>query len=718
MTLSPSLQRNPQLDSWLEILGEGRVAVFTGKVELGQGIRTAIALIAAEELDVALERIEVRSADTARSPNELFTAGSGSLEESGNAVRQAAAEARAHLLELSSQQLGVPVEELRVDDGCVTAGSAAGRRGRSISYWELMAGKRFQREITGAASPKDPRHYTLVGRPTRRIGLEDLVTGRARFVQDLRPAGLAYGRVVRPPSPAARLESVDEAAARRLPGVIQIVRDGSYLAVVAEREEQAIEAVAALSRDAQWSERDSLPIQEELFDLLTRNPATSLPVVDGVPREEPVPPVETPAAAVTTLRARYLRPYHMHASIGPSAALARLDEGELTVWSHSQGVFILRASLARALELDSDRIRVIHVEGPGCYGHNGADDAALDACLLARALPGRPVLVQWERQEEHAWEPYGPAMAVDIQASLDAEGRVIDWNHDVYSDTHMGRALPFPSGSGFLADWYRDPPRMPPPRRPMLAFHGGIHRNADPLYAFPRRRIVKHLVADMPLRVSSTRGLGAFANVFAIESCMDELALEAGLDPLEFRLRHLEDERARTVLEAAAERAGWPAMRSGNGRGRGLAFARYKNQKCFAAVVIELEVSDDLRIGLRRAVIAADAGQIVDPDGLSNQLEGGLIQSASWTLAEEVRFDLRRITSVDWESYPILTFSHIPEIETVLIDQPGLPFLGSGEATQGPTPAAIANAIFDATGARLRQIPLTRERLSDALTSL
>nr|HMN30662.1 molybdopterin-dependent oxidoreductase [Caldilineaceae bacterium] len=408
----------------------------------------------------------------------------------------------------------------------------------------------------------------------------------------------------------------------------------------------------------------------------------------------------------------YFRPFHMHASLGPSAAIAQMVDGQLTIWTHSQGPYPLRASLAQVLDMADEEIRLIHVEGPGCYGHNGADDVALDAALLARSLPGRPVLLQWMREDEHAWEPYGSAMVVKTQASLDAAGTVVDWNHDVYSYTHSGRPRPLVHSSNLLATWQWATPLTAPPPQPGRGYHGGVHRNADPLYTFPRRRIVKHLVLNSPLRTSSMRSLGAYANVFAIESFMDELAAAVGADPVEFRLRHLDDARGRAVIQVAADTAGWfapaPAGDQQFAHGRGFGFARYKNQKCYAAVVMEVSVERTTgHIQLERAVIAADAGQIINPDGLRNQLEGGLIQAASWTLKEQVTFDAGGVTSLDWESYPILRFPETPTVETVLIDRPGEPPLGSGEASQGPTPAAIANAVYAATGVRLRRIPFT-----------
>ena len=706
------LARQPELDTWLRIEADGTVTLRTGKVELGQGLRTAIARIGAEELDVSLARIRVETADSARGPNEFMTVGSMSLEESGNAMRLVAAEARQYLLELAAQRLRVPVGRLEVDDGTVRI--RGGSDEPRTTYWELLGGRDFSRSVTGEAVAKRHQEHRIVGKPGPRIDLRAKLTGGA-FLHDMAPPGLLFGRVLRPPSPGARLEALDLAAVRALPGVRAVVRDGSFVGVVAEREEQALQAREQLASLARWSETESLPGHEHVFEHLFAQPRQSFPVVDGTPARAPVSAHVAFAGARSTLSARYLRPYQMHASIGPSAALAQQEGLQLTVWSHSQGVPILRHALARSLGVSPEQVRVIHADGPGCYGHNGADDVALDAALLARALPGAKVLVQWSREDEHAWEPYGPAMAIDLCASLDARGRIVDWSHEVSSFTHMGRAIPSRGGSNLVADWHRETPLPPLRSEPRLEPHAGIHRNADPLYAFPRKRIVKHFVENPALRVSSTRGLGAYANVFAIESFLDELALDARVDPLALRLAHLDDPRAREVLESAAARAGWrrPAA---NGRGQGLGFARYKNAKCYAAVVVELEVdASSGAIRLLRAVIAADAGEIVDPDGLVNQLEGGFIQSASWTLKEEVHFDRTRVTSRDWETYPILRFSEVPEIETVLVDRPGAPFLGAGEATQGPTPAAIANAIAHATGARLRRIPFTPERVCEAL---
>jgi CO/xanthine dehydrogenase Mo-binding subunit len=702
------LVETPDLDAWVRIHADGTVTLFTGKVELGQDLRTSIAMIGADELDVSLERIRVVTADTAQSPDEGYTVSSLSLETSGNAVRHAAAEVRHLALAVAHEDLEAPLERLTITDGTITDPVT----GRSVTYWELFGGKRFGTRVTGVSRPKGPEAYQILGRPGERLDLRAKVTGRAVFVHDMELPGMVYGRVVRPPTYDAGFVAVEAGAVRAMPGVLAVVWDGRFLAVVAEREEQAVGAMEALRAATTWEEDPELPTSETVFEHLRGQPDQAFLVVDGKPVRDPVPPREAPAGAAQTLAATYTRPYHMHASLGASAAVAQWQEGRLTVWTHSQGVYPLRAAMAPVLGMPEEDIRAIHVPGPGCYGHNGADDAALDAALLARAVPGRPVSLRWTRADEHTWEPYGPATVIEMQASLSADGNLMDWNHDVWGYTHIGRARPFGSTSGLLAAWHLAKPFRRPKPRPNLGPQVGMHRNAEPLYAFPRRRIVKHFVPHSPLRTSSLRGLGSYANVFAIESFVDEVAHAAGADPVAFRLRYLEDERARAVVEAAVEAAG---LRR-EGQGRGVGFAQYKNRQGYVAVVVDLTVNRDSgHVGLVRAVVAADVGQIVNPDSLSSQLEGAFTQAASWTLREQVAFDQAGVTSVDWHSYPTLRFPEAPPIETVLLNRPGSPFLGVGEGAQGPVPAAIANAVFDAAGIRLRRIPFTPGRVRAAL---
>ncbi|MDH5672428.1 MAG: molybdopterin-dependent oxidoreductase [Myxococcales bacterium] len=719
--LPGSLRQNPRLDDWIRIDAADTITIRTGKVELGQGILTALVSIAAEELDVAPGRIRVESADSARAPNEFMTVGSMSIEQSGSALRQAAADARRRLLLRAADKLGLDADALSVEDGIVRTAAGA-----EVSYWELAGGRPFEAEVSAEASPKAASAHRLIGARAQRIDLPAKVFGQARFVQDLCFEDMLHARVVRPPTRDAKLVRCDASSVETMAGVVAVVRDGNFLAVVAEREHQASAAAERLREHSGFEREQPLGQESGLHQRLTENLKGSYPLVDGVPTEQPVPPLVAPESALHTLRASYTRPYLMHGSIGPSAAVARCDVGDdgdggerVTIWSSTQGPSMLAPSIALVLQLEPQRVRVIHVEGPGCYGHNGSDDAALDAALCARALPGRHVRLIWSRQDEHAHEPYGPAMRIDMQASLDTQGRIVAWNHDVYSTSHIGRAMPFGNRSSLLAAQEKAEAMRRPSPRPALAPQAGLHRNADPYYDFDGVRVVKHLSLEAPLRASSLRSLGANGNVFAAESMLDELAAAADIDPVQLRLRHLKDPRAKAVIEACIERAGAHPGRGDDPqrpRGRGFAFSRYENYKCYAAVLVELEV--DLashNIHLLRAVIAADAGQIIDPDGLENQLEGGFIQAASWALKEQVRFDDTGIQSLDWESYPILRFDEVPPVVTVLLDQPDEPSVGAGEGTSGPTPAAIANAVFDATGVRLRDTPFSPARLRAAL---
>jgi CO/xanthine dehydrogenase Mo-binding subunit len=702
--LPGSLNNNRMLDSWLRIDADGTVTIFSGKIELGQGIGTALTQIAADELDVDLKRITIVHGDTARTPNEGQTAGSQSVENSGTAVRFACAEARNILLNAAAAKLGVAATALSVSDGTCTAPG-----GKSAAYWDLVGDANFKREASAKVKPKPASEHKWVGKSVLRRDIPKKMTGGAAYVQDVRLPGMVFGRVVRPPSPGARLVSFNEAGVKRLPGVIAVVRDGSFLGVAAQREEQAIKARDALKKSARWKESESLPPSgDALFEHLMK--ARS---VDSVVSEKTSAAAAAPAR---TLNATYTRPFQVHGSIGPSCAVAQWREGKLTVWTHSQGVFPLRGDLARAFATDPANIHCIHAESAGCYGHNGADDVALDAALVARATGGRPVKLQWMRDDEFQWEPYGSAMVMKLSGGLDAQGNVVNWTHEVWSHPHSTR----PGGRegvNLLASWHLEKPsKASTPADPPLPTGGG-ERNSIPLYDFPNQKVVKHFVPETALRTSALRTLGGYSNVFALESFIDELALAALADPVEFRLRHLKDPRARAVIEAAAQRAGWQSSAKGDGvRGRGIAFSKYKNLACYVAVVADVEVDRASgKVRVMRAVSAVDAGQIVNPDGVVNQIEGGIIQSASWTLMEAVRYDRTRVTTRSWADYPIIHFGDVPQVEVVLINRPEERFLGVGEGSQGPAAAAIANAIANATGKRLRALPFAPERVRQAL---
>jgi nicotinate dehydrogenase subunit B len=696
-----SLAQAPYLDSWIRIDADGSITVFTGKAELGQGFKTAFQQIAAEELDVPFESLKVVTADTGRTPNEGYTSGSHSTPDSGTAIQNAAAQVREILVAEAARRRGLPAENFRTEDGMVISPD-----GERFRYGDLIPAETLHVRARSKSVLKDPATFKIMGQPVPRVDIPAKVTGGAAYVQDMRLPGMVHARVVRPPSYGAELTACDSAGVEKLPGVVKVIRDGNFLAVVAAREFQAVKAMKALSAASKWKETASLPEQQDLPRVLTSLPSQDTTIFQ---RSDPS------AVGRITIEASYTRPCQSHGSIGPSCAVAQLTDGVMTVWTHTQGVYPDRQGIAEMLRVPLESVRCIHVEGSGCYGHNGADDAAADAALIARALPGVPVRVQWMREQEHAWEPFGPAMVTKLKASLDGNGAISDWNFEVWSNTHSMR----PGGAGsMLAAQHMAQPFAVPAPKPLPLPEGGGDRNAIPIYRFPNAHVVHHFIPAMPLRISAMRSLGAYHNVFSIESFMDELATAAGADPVEFRLRHLEDRRGRDVIEKAAQEFGWrKGQQAPPDRGFGFAFARYKNLAAYCAIASEVEVNSETgRPRLVRAVAAVDSGQVVNPDGLTNQIEGAIMQSMSWTLYESVSFDDTRITSIDWQTYPILRFDSVPEsVEVHIINRPGLPFLGSGETGQGPAAASIANAIANATGKRLRDLPLTRRRIKDAI---
>jgi nicotinate dehydrogenase subunit B len=696
--LPGSLDTNRSLATWLSINRDGTVDMRPGKIEIGQGILSALTQIVAEELDVNLERIRVTTADTAQSPNEGTTSGSRSIEDSGMAFRYAAAEARELLLARAGVQLGVSIEQLTVNDGTITS-----RSGGSVTYWDITDASLLQREATAETAPKSHTLHKFVGGSAPRADIPRKVSGVPSYVQDLDPPGVLHGRVSRPPSPGARLVSVELDDVRAMPGVVAVLRDGSYLGVVAEREEQAIRAQRRLARNAKWQEVAALPEFDPRFLL-------KMPAKTEIISEKGEANL---AASADALDGEYSRHFLAHAALAPSCAVAIFKAGKYTVWTHSQGIYPLLAEMAPVLGVPPGDIVIHHAESAGCYGHNGADDVALDAALLARAAQGRPVRVQWMREEEFMWEPFSSAMVVKTRATLGSDGCIASWHLDVWSHGHSSRPGRGP-GSNLMSSWYLEKPmqRAQTGNPPLPG--GGSHRNAIPIYEFPNQRVTNHLIADPPIRTSSLRGLGSQTNVFAIESFMDELAQVANVDPIEFRLRHVKDPRARAVIEKVAAMAGWKPGTKGDGtRGRGIGFARYKNAAAYVAVIADVELAEDVRVP--RLWCAFDVGQAIHVDGVINQMEGGIIQAVSFTLKEQVKYDRERVTQQSWDDYPILSFTEVPEVEVALINRPELPPLGAGEGTQGPVSAAIGNALFNAAGVRLRDLPFTRERLVAAM---
>jgi nicotinate dehydrogenase subunit B len=661
---------------------DGTVSIASGKVELGQGILTALAQIAAEELDVDLGRIRILPASTAHSPDEGVTSGSLSIQDGGKALRVACAELRALMLGRAARILKAAPHELAVEDGTIRGPES------SVTYWDLA---HVEGEIPGAAPLKPASAYRVVGSSTPRRDLPAKFAGKASYVHDLVLPEMLHGRVVRPPHGFTRLVSVGEAKQ------VSIVRDGSFLGVLAGREEDAIVAAAKLRAGSRWEQAAAVPadIHAWLKEHVTER-IVSKERVDATAK----------ARGTKQLRASYTKPYIAHASIGPSCGIARWKGPKLELWTHSQGIFGLRQDLSKVLRMNEADIVITHVEGAGCYGHNGADDVALDAALLARGADGKPVRLQWMREDEFAWEPYGAAMAFELQAALDAQGHIVSWRHEFWSNGHThrpGRAtLPTLTAAAHLAT----PFEISPAVNPALPA-GGADRNCIPLYDFADVLVLNNYVREMPLRSSSLRSLGAYGNVFAIESFMDECAAATGTDALEFRLHHLPDPRGRAVLEKL--RAEWSWWKHPEGRGHGLAFAKYKNLGAYCAILAEVEVTHEVRC--TRLIAAVDVGLPVNPDGVLNQIEGGCIQAASWTLKEAWKPGI-----TGWEDYPILKFTEVPRVEVHLLRNEH-PSVGAGECTMGPTAAAIANALHDALGIRVRDLPLTAERIAAAINA-
>jgi nicotinate dehydrogenase subunit B len=689
-----------QLDSWLIIQKDGMITVMTGKVELGTGVSTSLRQIVADELDHPFEKIIWVQGDTANTVDQAPTFGSQTIKRGGSQLRQAAAEAKATLLSLASNRLGVPVEALTIAQGVISVNGSAKKK---VTYAELLGGLSFNREVTGKIKPKSPSDYKLVGQSVLRVDIPPKASGDHIYLQNLRVPGMLHGRVIRPSAVGAKLMNVDESSIKDIPGLVKIVTKGNFVGVVCEREEQAVRAARELK--VAWQEAQTLPAMSELSDVLRK-----IPSEDRSPAN--IGDVETVfGGAAKTLKATYQWPYQLHASMGPSCAIAEVKSNEATIWSATQGAHQLRPTIAQLLGLSPANVRVVYIEAAGCYGHNAADDAAADAALLSQAA-GKPVRVQWMRADEHAWEPLGPAMVIEVRGGLDQQGNVVAWDFHGWTPTHSSR----PNGSagsllaGSLAGMSGGKQNL-----------SGAERNANHTYNFKNNRVMVHWLRSSPLRASALRGLGSPQNTFANESFMDELAFATGTDPVEFRLRHLSDARARAVLEAVAKRADWSNRPSPQGAsvksGRGVAFVQYDRTEAYVGAVADVDVNPaDGQIRVKRVVVAHDCGLIINPDGLRNQIEGNVIQAMSRTLKEEVKFDRSVVTSLDWTLYPILRFPEIPEVIIELINRPDQPAVGAGEATTSVIAPAIANAIFHATGTRLRTIPFTADRVKAAMS--
>ena len=717
--LPGGLNTNRQLAQWLQFFPDGRVRLLSGKVEIGQGILHALAQIAAQELAIDLSCIDAVAASTAFSPNEAVTSGSLSIQDSGIAVRLASRHARLLFTQAVAAKYGVAAQDMEVVNGQFMQGDK-----RLCGYGDLCQQVNLAVEVLPASQLP-----AVVLTPTESPIRPDLARkflASHDFVQDLELPGMLHARMLRPPNLQARLSEEAwlqaQQAVQALPGVQGAYREGCQIGVVARTEVQAVNAVEALAQQlidsAAWHIPAEFPDATQLTPWLRSSPLQTTTVASSGAAA-----ALADSSAVQSLQADYARGYVHHGSMAPSCALAQWTGDGVQVWSHSQGIFNLRRDMALALGCAPEQVRIQHVQGAGCYGHNGADDVAFDAAWLARFVTGIPVRVLWSRHDEMAWSPLGPAMSIRLQAGLDAQHQVVFWQHDVWSQGHGTRPGRNPTPS-LLGCWLQQgafPVLIA--ENAALAMGGGSERNAVPPYQFESAHIYNHRVMRMPMRVSALRGLGAHANVFAAESFMDEVAHATGQGPLAFRLQYLHDPRGRAVLEKVVQQARWTerdarqhahsAQGADTAWGQGLAYARYKNTGAYCAMVAEVEVAEQVRV--KRLYIVADVGHVVDADGVINQLEGGAVQAASWTLLEAARFDRQQILSVDWETYPIFRFGDVPEVSVELLADAANPSVGAGEATIGPCAAAIGNAVFHALGVRVREMPITPEQILSAM---
>jgi nicotinate dehydrogenase subunit B len=719
-----------QLDSWIAIAADGRVTAYTGKCELGQGIQTAQLQLVAEELSLPVDRVTLVQCDTAVCPDQGTTSGSQSTPTNFNErnLAQAAATAREALARLAAARLGVPAEQLAIGAGTISVKSDPGRR---VTYGELVAGRKLNVAVDAGAKRKEPGEWIVLGTSTPRVDMAAMATGQLEYVQNVRVPGMLHGAVVRPPAVGATLVGVDEASVRSLPGVVKVVVKNNFAGVVAAKPWQAMQAAAALK--ATWKDGPALPPQREFYDYLRKQPSRDAFVVNSKDVDEML------AKAPAVVRATYLHPYQMHGSMGTSCAVADVQNGGATVWSSTQSAYPTRSGVAMVLGIPADKVRVVYTRGAGCYGINGADTVAYDAALLSQAV-GKPVRVQLSRKDEMAWENYGFAYAIDQRAGVGSDGTITVWDHEAWFASLGGRPgyeTPGNVVTGMLAGFATAPFRPAQAAEPTGEFRNGS--NAAPSYVSGRvarhvggagtiasERVLTHTVRS-PFFTGPLRSPSRLQNTFAHESFLDEIAAHVKADPVAYRLRHLGDPRLKEVVAAAAKAANWQARpspapgasRSGVVRGRGFSCVLYEGDNGYVGMVAEIELDcASGKIAAKRLVIAQDCGPVSNPDGMRNQLEGGALQGLSRALGEEVTWDDRKVTSVDWRTYHSLPLGFdVPQIESVLINRAGVEACGAGETAITIVAAAVGNAIFDATGVRVRTVPFTAERIAAALRS-
>jgi len=693
-----------QVDTFLAIDDKGMVTLYSGKVDLGTGIRIGLQQIVAEELDVPLANVTTIEGDTTLTPDQGPTYGSQTIQLGGMQIRQAAATARSALLDQAAQRLNVAKDDLTVADGMITAKSGGGQ----VAYAELIGGKNFMLKVDPAASAKNPSDYKIVGKPIPRRDIPEKLTGKFTYMQDFRVPGMLHGSVVRPPAIGATLQSVDENSVKDIPGIVKVIRDGNFLAVVTETEWAAVRAAREIK--ATWSKSETLPEQAKLWEHVRSTKIVKDDVTSNVGDT-----AAAMAAGGKTIKATYDFAIHTHGSIGPSCAIAEFKDGKLTCWSASQATHNLRKQLAMMMKMPDDDVRCIYVDGAGCYGRNGHEDAAADATLLAKIMD-KPVRVQWSRADEHGWDPKGPPTLIDLQANIDASGNVTAWESEFF----------IPQGAAGMVDLVA----ATLSDRPVVGklAPGGIVNDSAIGYKFPNIKTVCHRLETTPFRPSWIRTPGRMQNTFANESFFDEIAASLKADPLDLRVKYTDpaDKRGLEVLGRLAKVAKWekrPSPRKdaiGNVvTGRGVSYVKYELVRTYVGLVADVEVdrtSGDVRV--KKVYVVHDCGQIINPNGVRAQIEGNVIQTVSRTLKEEIMFDRGMVTSLDWASYPILRFSELPELVIELIDRPTEKPWGAGEPTAALVSSAISNAIFDATGARVRSVPFRPDKVKAAIQSI
>lgn len=685
-----------QVDGFIAIAADGGVSIYSGKVDLGTGVRTALSQIAADELDVPFAKVKVITGDTALTPDQGPTYGSLSIQIGGMQIRQACATARAALVAEAAKRLGVAPGDVTTQDGMCVA------KGARVGYPGLIGNKDFKLKVDPKAALKSPAAYKVVGKSVPRLDIPAKVSGEFEYMQDFKLPGMLHARVIRPAGMRSELISFDDSAAKKIPGFVQSVRQGNFLAVVATSEWAAIRASRAVK--AKWSKWEGLPDRKNLWEYVRKT---------KINKDEVFQNVGASAAALKSgakkLSATYDFAMHTHGSIGPSCAVAEWKDGKVTCWTASQATHLLRKQMAQMLQMKEQDIRCLYIDGSGCYGRNGHEDAAADAVLLAKQT-GKPVRVQWTRADEHGWDPKGPPTLLDYRGALDAKGNIAAWESEVFIPDR-----PSQISVTLIAADLAGLPKEP-------AHPGNIHASLAIPYAIPNIKATAHWLAETPLKPSWIRTPGRMQNTYGNEVFMDELALAAGADPFEFRLRHLNDKRGIECLERCARLAGWmprksrPEYSGDIAYGRGVSYIKYELVRTYVAVVADVEVNKKTgKIRVAKFHVAHDCGQIINPDGLKNQIEGNVVQTVSRTLLEELKFNRSTVTSVDWKSYPILAFPDVPDVVMDLIDRPNEKPWGAGEPTAAVVPSAISNAVFDALGIRLRSVPYTPDKVLAAL---